>query len=92
MAKFTVEAPHAHTAEEVRRRVVAMAGALAKRYGISSTWATPTFATWSTSGGAGSIECQPGKVRIEVDLGPFLALMRPQIEQGLRDELRAALA
>lgn len=92
MAKFTVEYAHAHAPEEVKKRVIAMAGSLAKRYGISVTWAASTFATWTVSGGAGSISCEPGKVRIDVDLGPFLGLMRTQIEQGLREELRAALA
>jgi putative polyhydroxyalkanoate system protein len=92
MAKFSVAHKHGHKHDEVQRRVNALAVKLKQKFGITAHWATPTLVKWTMSGASGTIQCHPGAVIVDVDLGFMLSMMKPKIESGLRDELAQALA
>src|SRR5436190_266172 len=92
MPKLTIEQSHGLDPAAARQRLDALSARLADRYGIRSTWRSPTEATFDRIGASGTISVRPGKVVIQVDLSFALTPLKGKVESRIRDELAAALA
>lgn len=92
MPKFTIEQTHSLDADAVRARLETLNQRLAEKYGLASTWKSPTEATIKGTGASGRILCRAGVVLLEVDLSFMLTPMRERIENRVRRELASALA
>lgn len=90
MPRVTIEHPHNLPTTEVRDRLDAMRGRLA-RYGIEASWKSQTEAVFKRTGASGSISCRPDKVVVDVDLSFVLAPMKGEVETRIKNELAKAL-
>jgi putative polyhydroxyalkanoate system protein len=92
MPKLTIEQTHSLAADEVRRRLDTLSERLSQKYGIDARWTSDTEASVKGSGASGTIQMQPGKVVVSVDLSFVLSPVKGKVETRIRDELLRALS
>jgi putative polyhydroxyalkanoate system protein len=92
MPKFTVERSHNLSVDEAKQRLQALSDKLSSKYGLTSTWKTPTEAEVKGTGATGKITCAPNKVSVFIDLSFALTPLKSKIEEKVTRELDAALA
>jgi putative polyhydroxyalkanoate system protein len=92
MPKLTIERSHQLGVDEARERLVALSTRLADKYGLKSSWTTPTEAVVKGTGATGKITCTPGKVSVMIDLSFALTPLKGKIEEKVTKELETALA
>jgi len=92
MPKFTIERSHTLGVEQAKQRLQALSDKLASKYGLSSTWKTPTEAEVKGTGATGKITCSADRVAVSIDLSFALTPLKGKIEDKVRKELDLALA
>ena len=92
MPKLNIERAHQLGAEEARKRLDALATKLSEKYGLKSTWTTPTSADVKGTGASGKITCAADKVTVFIDLSFALTPLKGKIEEKVTKELEMALA
>ena len=92
MPKLNIERSHQLGADEARKRLDALATKLSEKYGLKSTWTTPTSAEVKGTGATGKISCSADKVTIFIDLSFALTPLKGKIEEKVNKELDSALA
>jgi putative polyhydroxyalkanoate system protein len=92
MPKFTVERSHNLSIDEAKKRLQALSDKLSQKYGLTSTWKSPTEAEVKGTGASGKITCAPNKVSVFIDLSFALTPLKGKIEDKVNRELDAALA
>ena len=92
MPKINIEHPHKLPADDVRARLDKLNQQLSSKYGIEARWSSPTRASFSRTGASGSIQCDQGRVVVQVDLSFALTPLKGKVEDRIRDELAKALA
>ena len=86
MTHIVIHRAHALDLDEARQAAETLAAQLAARYEISYHWQGDTL-HFERSGVGGSIELEPGMVRVSARLGFLLIPMKPALEQEIHRRL-----
>ncbi|HEX5961280.1 MAG TPA: polyhydroxyalkanoic acid system family protein [Rhodanobacteraceae bacterium] len=91
MPDIDIHHPHSLGKRDCRTAVDAIARELSTRFGLGDLrWNGDTLA-FTGHGVAGSLTVADGDAHVRVRLGPWLSLMRPAIEAGIRRQLHERL-
>ena len=78
--------------EEARRRLDRFQGELQERFGLVPRWVSPTRAEVKRPGASGTLEIEPSRVDVHIDLSFALTPLRGRIESEIRGRLAELFA
>jgi putative polyhydroxyalkanoate system protein len=87
MPKIEFSQNHSLDAGELKKRLDGMSKELSDKYEIKSKWVSDTKAEVSRSGVTGSINIEPTKVTVALDLSFMMSPLKGTIEEKLRAKL-----
>jgi putative polyhydroxyalkanoate system protein len=73
--------------EEARQRLERFQSELQERFGLVPTWTSPTRAEVTRAGASGTLEIEPNRVDVHIDLSFALTPLRGRIESEIRRRL-----
>ncbi len=92
MPKFTIEQPHALPLAEAKTRLESFLSRMASKMGGTYAWSSDTDAAIKHSLATAAVKIEAQKVKVDVDGGMALSLVRAKIEGKIREALADALA
>jgi putative polyhydroxyalkanoate system protein len=91
MPKFEVEIPHKLAPDEVKTRLSGATTKIESKYGAVCKWASDRQLTVSRKGLDATVNIEPTRVHVEINLGFLLVPMAGPIKAGLAKELTGLL-
>jgi putative polyhydroxyalkanoate system protein len=86
MADLHIFHPHNTSKEQALRKLQDLAPALISKYGVHVSWNGYSL-RFNRSGVSGTATVRERDIELNLDISWYLAIFRPQIEQGVRQQL-----